>query len=189
MVLSNRKHQCGTVQEKGQQLKADTICTSKCMTREALHAYINRVRLTAWAYFREKYHNFWKYAHPTLWSIGSAMLATTYKKRHTYTTRVLAKKHTHSHTHTHTHTLNSSCTIWMHSLKSEMTSPTVKLKQQSWNSPDMFMHTEQLTDWSLSSDWKVNEDEPATQLSLTPVNTSHREAVISAYNSPGLQNM
>ena len=51
------------------------------------------------------------------------------------------------------------------------------------------MHTEQLTDWSLSSDRKVNEDEPATQLSLTPVNTSHTEAVISAYNSPGLQNM
>ena len=41
------------------------------------------------------------------------------------------------------------------------------------------MLTKQLTDWSPSSDGKVNEDEPATRPSLTPVNTSHREAVIS----------
>ena len=33
-----------------------------------------------------------------------------------------------------------------------------------------------LTDWSLSLDWKVNEDKPATWPSLTPVNTSRREA-------------
>ena len=44
------------------QMKADTICISKCMTKkgiaESLDAYINRAKQlhVRWAYFQEKYH-------------------------------------------------------------------------------------------------------------------------------------